>query len=348
MDFGHSEFDFENTPEAIAIVEVGVNHNGDMDLARRLIDEVKKNKGHIVKFQAFIAADEISIHAEKAEYQKLTTGQGQGQLEMAQALELSHAQLREIHDYCATIELPFLCTAFESKSLQFLVKDLGVKAIKVASSEVTNHPFLAEIAKSKVGIIMSTGASNLEEVAAAMRVLEQSGAKEVALLHCVSEYPAPLGELNLRAMDTMRRAFGVPVGYSDHTVGIEAPIIASALGACIVEKHFTLDRSLKGPDHLASIEPNELGAMMRGMKAASVSLGNGIKRPVSCEIPQIPLIRKSIVAVTDLVRGTRLTEKNITFKRPLNGIEPFDLDKVLDKELKVSVKQDQPITWDII
>lgn len=294
MNFDTINIDFANPGHCQSIIEIGVNHNGDLDLARQMVREIKKRGGDIVKFQAFIAEEEISIHADKASYQKDTTGDdGTGQLEMAKALELSHGQLTTMRDFCAEMEMPFLCTAFESKSLEFLLRDLQVKSIKIASSEVTHHPFLAEIARSGVGMILSTGASTLEETAAAIRVIEQAKPDpELVVLHCVSEYPAPLAEVNLQAMDTMARAFGYPVGYSDHTVGTIAPITAAALGACAVEKHFTMDRNMPGPDHRASIEPDELSEMVDGMRGAEACLGSGIKVPVPSEIPQIPLIRK--------------------------------------------------------
>jgi len=345
VNFDTTNFDFAEGNEPVSIIEIGVNHNGDMALAKRMVDTIADAGGHIAKFQAFIAAEEISVHAEKAAYQKNTTGAGSNQLEMAQALELSHGQLTEMRDYCRSKEMPFLCTAFESKSLEFLLNDLQVRAVKIASSEVTHHPFLAEIAQSGVGVILSTGASTLDEAAAAVSVIREAGCKDLVVLHCVSEYPARMDEINLRAMTTMRDAFDVPVGYSDHTNGIYAPIIASAMGACAIEKHFTLDRTMEGPDHRASIEPDELVQMIEGMKAAHVAQGNGIKVPVPCEIPQIPLIRKSIVARDALSAGHKITLEDLAFKRPLNGIEPFDLDKVLGQTLTRALEADQPLQW---
>ncbi|QJF52883.1 N-acetylneuraminate synthase family protein [Roseobacter ponti] len=346
MNFDTISYDFATTDRAVSIIEIGVNHNGDIDLAKQMVREIAQRGGDIVKFQAFISEEEISVHAEKANYQKDTTGSEVGQLEMAKALELSHGQLTAMRDFCREMQVPFLCTAFESKSLAFLLNDLGVQAVKIASSEVTHHPFLAEIARSGVGMILSTGASTLEEVAAAVRVIEQAKPDpELAILHCVSEYPAPLEEVNLRAMDTMARAFGYPVGYSDHTRGITAPITAAALGACAIEKHFTLDRTMEGPDHRASIEPDELSAMTAAMKGARAALGDGIKVPVPSELPQLPLIRKSIVARHPLRAGHVITEADLAFKRPLNGIQPFDLDKVLGRALKNDKDEDAPLQW---
>ncbi|WP_299968640.1 N-acetylneuraminate synthase family protein [uncultured Roseobacter sp.] len=346
MNFDSIDIDFSTGDRTVSIIEIGVNHNGDLELARSMVREIASRGGDIVKFQAFISEEEISIHAEKANYQKDTTGTEVGQLEMAKALELSHDQLTEMRDFCRQMQMPFLCTAFESRSLEFLLKGLDVAAVKIASSEVTHHPFLAEIAQSGVGMILSTGASTLEEAAAAVRVIEEARPDpDLVILHCVSEYPAPLDEVNLRAMHTMHQAFGYPVGYSDHTQGIVAPITAAALGACAVEKHFTMDRTMEGPDHRASIEPEELSAMIDGMKGARSALGTGIKVPVPSELPQLPLIRKSIVARRPLSAGHVVTEADIAFKRPLNGIEPFDLNRVLGRTLKVDKDTDAPFQW---
>ena len=348
MDFVFKTYDFKPGDEPVSIIEIGVNHNGDIELAKKMIRETASAGGHIIKFQAFIASEEISKYAEKTSYQKETTGEGANQLEMATALELGNQQMRDVYTYSHQQGMPFLCTAFESKSLKFLIDDLQVKAIKIASSEVTNHPFLKEIAETGAGVILSTGASTLEESAAAVRVLQQSGCEELVVLHCVSEYPARMDEINLRAMHTMRAAFDLPIGYSDHTNGIYAPIIASAMGACAIEKHFTLDRNMPGPDHRASIEPDELVMMVQGMKAAHVAQGDGVKVPVSCEIPQIPLIRKSIVVRRNMKAGEVLNFEDLAFKRPLNGIEPFDLDRVLGRTLKVDLEEDQAIKWENI
>lgn len=330
----------------MAIAEAGVNHNCDMGLAKRLVDEAMKRGAHIVKFQAFVAEEEISKFADKAQYQKDTTGNSGGQLEMAKALELTHSQLTEIRNYCFSIGMPFLCSAFDSISLKFLANELKVKSIKIASSEVTNHPFLAEVAQTGAGCILSTGASNLDEVAEAMKVLKSAGAKDIVLMHCVSNYPADMNQINLRAIQTMKQLFKVPVGYSDHTIGFEAPIIACALGAVTVEKHFTLDRNMAGPDHRASVEPHELEAMVKGMSAAFYAQGDGIKRAVPCEEANRLLIRKSIVVRRDLPIGHILSENDLGYKRPLSGIEPFDWKKVVGKSLSKDMKEDQALKWD--
>jgi len=346
MDFDSASFNFSPADAAVSIAEIGVNHNGDMTLAKKLIDEAINCGADIVKFQAFVAEEEISKFADKADYQKETTGSSGGQLEMAKALELSHSQLTEIRDYCRDRGAPFLCTAFDYTSLNFLVRELKVKAIKIASSEVTNHPFLRAIARSGVGIILSSGASSLQEVREAVEVIRHEGDNELVVLHCVSNYPADMSQLNLRCIQTMAQQLDLPVGYSDHSMGIEAPIVASALGAVLVEKHFTLDRNMEGPDHRASVEPAELAAMVKGMAAARSILGDGVKRVVACELDNRSLIRKSLVAMTDLPKGHRLEAADLAAKRPLGGVEPFDLERIIGKRLLRSVEEDAPVRWE--
>lgn len=348
LDFDSRSFTFARGASPIAIAEAGVNHNGRIDLARQLVLRAKTAGAHIVKFQAFVAEEEISRFAEKAEYQKETTGGQGGQLEMAKALELGPSDLRTLRDFCREQGMPFLCSAFESLSLRILTKDLGLRSIKVASSEVTNHPFLAEIGSTGAGVLLSTGASTLDEVAAAVKVLRSSGGREIVLLHCLSNYPADVAQVNLAAMETLGRAFDLPVGYSDHTPGIEIAMLATALGAVCVEKHLTLDRSMSGPDHRASLEPEEFARMVRGMASAHAALGDGVKRPAPSEMAIRALIRKSLVARRDLPAGHVLAASDIAAKRPLGGIEPFDLDKVLGRRLKRAVQQDEPFTWDLL
>lgn len=346
MDFDSASFSFLPADPSVSIAEIGVNHNGDMVLAKKLIDEAIKCGADIVKFQAFVAEEEISKFADKADYQKETTGSGGGQLEMAKALELNHKQLTEIRDYCREKGAPFLCTAFDHTSLDFLVNELQVKAIKIASSEVTNHPFLRAIARSGVGIILSTGASSMQEVLEAVEVIRQEGDNEMVVLHCVSNYPADMSQLNLRCIQTMAAQLNVPVGYSDHSMGVEAPIVASALGAVLVEKHFTLDRNMEGPDHRASVEPAELMAMVKGMSASRAVLGDGIKKVVACELDNRSLIRKSLVAMNDLPKGHVITSSDLAAKRPLGGVEPFDLERIIGKRLLRAIEEDAPVRWE--
>ena len=345
MHLESADFDFARSDTTVVIAEVGVNHNGDPALARTMVDVARAAGADIVKFQAFKSEKEISRYAPKAQYQVENTGAEGNQLELCKALELDGATLAGLKRYCAEVGMPFLCTAFDFDSADLLFDELKVSALKIGSAEVTNIPFLEYIGSRKVGAILSTGASTLPEVAAAVKALTGAGCPELVLLHCVSCYPAPMEDVNLRAMATLHREFGLPVGFSDHTPGIEAAIAAAALGACAVEKHFTTDRNLPGPDHLASVEPHELKALVNGVRAARRALGNGVKVPAPSELPNLPLIRKSLVAARDLPAGALLTREMIEIKRPLGGIAPSELGKLLGRKLRTAVKEDMPITW---
>jgi N-acetylneuraminate synthase len=346
MNFCSRDFDFADGAETIVIAEVGVNHNGDPELARRMVDVAARAGAHIVKFQAFRSEKEISRYAAKAPYQTETTSSEGNQLEMCKALELSGPVLKRLKAYCADIGMPFLCAAFDFDSVDLLVDELKVESLKIASSEVTNLPFLEYIGARKKGVVLSTGASTLAEVADAVHALRRSGCPELVLLHCVSSYPAPHDQINLRAMGTLRREFGLPVGFSDHTTGVDVAIAAAALGAAAVEKHFTLDRNMPGPDHRASVEPDELAALVRGVRSAGLALGSDVKRPSPCELPNLDLIRKSLVAAAPLAKGTVLTRQMIEIKRPRGGIEPRDLERVVGRTLARDVEEDAPLGWD--
>lgn len=346
MHFESADFDFTAPDRTLVIAEVGVNHNGDPALARRMVDVARDAGADIVKFQAFNSEKEISRYAGKAQYQIDNTGDEGGQLELCKALELSGDTLLELKSYCATLDQPFLCTAFDFDSVDLLADTLKVTAIKIGSAEVTNLPMLEYIGSKRMAAILSTGASTLAEVGLAIEALRRGGCTELVVLHCVTSYPAPGGEANLRAMQTLRQAFGVPVGFSDHTAGIECALAAAALGACAIEKHFTTDRTLPGPDHLASVEPAELKALVDGVRLVNAALGNGIKVPAPCEVANRPLVRKSLVATRNLPAGTRLARDMVEIKRPLAGIEPGDLSKVLGRTLARPVGDDMPITWE--
>jgi N-acetylneuraminate synthase len=346
MHFESADFDLGLEDRTIVIAEVGVNHNGDPALARRMVDVARAAGADIVKFQAFNSEKEISRYAGKAKYQIDNTGDDGGQLELCKALELSGEALASLKAYCAQLRQPFLCTAFDFDSVDLLADTLKVSAIKIGSAEVTNIPMLEYIGSKKLGAILSTGASTLAEVGMAVEALRRGGCPELALLHCVTSYPAPGAEANLRAMRTMREAFAVPVGFSDHTTGIACAIAAAALGACAIEKHFTTDRNLPGPDHLASVEPHELAALVAGVRTANAALGSGIKQPAACEAANLPLIRKSLVAAIDLAAGSRLERRMVEIKRPLGGIAPGDMERVLGRTLRRAVAEDMPITWE--
>lgn len=360
MRFGCRDFDLGAGAKPLVIAEVGVNHNGDMARARAMVDAAMAAGADVVKFQAFRSAREISRHAPLAEYQKGGEGapdQGdQGgnqpgdqpcnQLDLCSALELSPEALTQLRDYCDRRGAPSLFAAFEWESLDFLVRDLGLATVKIPSGEVTNLPLLRQAGRAGVSVILSTGASDLDEVGLAVETLRQAGCRELMLFHCVSEYPAPPEQVNLRAMRAMAEAFGVPVGFSDHTEGVAAAIAAAALGAAAIEKHFTLDRSLPGPDHQASIEPHELAQLAQGARLAWLALGDGKKVPQPCERANRPLIRKSLVAGRDLPAGTVLALADLEVKRPEAGIAPARLDEVLGRKLARALAEDEPLNWD--
>jgi N,N'-diacetyllegionaminate synthase len=346
MDFVSRHFEFAPGDPPVIIGEVGVNHNGDPALARRLVDVAIEAGVQVVKFQAFKAEKEISRFAAKTPYQEETVAGAENQLELAKPLELSGATLLEMKNYCTVKKMPFLCTAFDFDSLDILADDLKVGTVKIASSEVTNLPFLEYIGNKRLAAVLSTGASTIEEVGIAIEALRRGGCPELILLHCVSSYPAPLPELNLNAIRTMKRAFGLPVGFSDHSEGTAAAVAAVALGAVAIEKHFTLDRNMEGPDHRASVEPHELARLVAETHAAHAALGDGVKRPMPCETDNLPLIRKSLVANGALRKGTRLTREMIEIKRPSGGVVPGDLAKVIGLELRRDLEDDEPITWD--
>jgi sialic acid synthase SpsE len=324
---------------------VGVNHNGDPELAREMVRVARACEADVVKFQAFNAAKEISRYAGKAEYQAQNTGAGGTQLDLCRSLELSAAALAELKRYCEQLAQPFLCTAFDFDSVDLLADVLKVSTIKIGSSEVTNLPMLEYVGTKRVAVILSTGASDLAEVSLAVDALRRGGCPELALLHCVSSYPAPVADANLRTMQTLREAFDVPVGFSDHTMGIECALAAAALGACVVEKHFTTDRALPGPDHLASLEPGDLARLVQGVRSVNCALGSGVKQPAPSERPNMRLIRKSLVAAFDLPAGIPLTRDMLEIKRPADGIEPRHLASLLGRRLRHAVGEDMPIQW---
>lgn len=318
--------------KVIVIAEAGVNHNGDMDIARKLIDAAAAAGADYVKFQTFSAERLVTRSAEKAEYQKNHTEAAESQFEMLRRLELSETMHTELIRHCASRGIAFLSTGFDIESLNFLA-GLDMPVFKVPSGEITNLPYLRHIGGLGRPIILSTGMSTLAEIGDAINVLEQVNVlrSEITVLHCTTEYPAPIEEVNLLAMNTIRDTFGVQVGYSDHTKGIEIPIAAVAMGACLIEKHFTLDRRLPGPDHEASLEPEELKTMVSAIRNVELALGDGVKRPTTSEIPNIKIARKSIVAGRTIRTGDSYTQDNLAIKRPGNGVSPMRLDEMLGR-----------------
>jgi len=327
------------------IAEAGVNHNGSLDLAIRLVETAKESGADAVKFQTFRADLLATRSAHKALYQERTTKSAESQFEMLQRLELDAAAHQRLINHCRQIGIQFLSSPFDAQSAD-LLDTMNVSLFKVPSGEITNLPFLEHLAGKRRPLILSTGMSTLGEVEEAVRVLQSSGASQLTLLHCVTEYPAPYAEVNLRAMLTLKSAFGLPVGYSDHTPGIEIAIAAAALGAEVIEKHFTLDRSLPGPDHAASLEPVELQQMVAAIRHVEVALGNGIKSPAPCELPNISVARKSVVAARALPAGHQLKIGDLDIKRPGNGLAPKLLPELFGRSLRVAIAKDEILSWD--
>jgi N,N'-diacetyllegionaminate synthase len=320
------------TEHILVIAEAGVNHNGDMELAKRLVDVAAVAGANLVKFQTFKATTLVTRAAPKADYQHQTTGQAESQQNMLHRLELSPAMHKELIAYCQTRGIGFFSTAFDIDSLSFLVS-LGAERFKIPSGEITNLPYLSQVGGFGKPVILSTGMATLGEIEAAIAVLESAGTPraQITVLHCNTEYPTPMQDVNLRAMTTIRDAFGVAVGYSDHTLGTEVPIAAVALGATVIEKHLTLDRTLPGPDHRASLEPEEFAAMVRAIRNIEQALGDGIKRPSPSEIKNRPIARKSLVAAMPIQAGEVFTPENVTAKRPGTGISPMAWDEVMGR-----------------
>jgi len=327
---------------ALIIAEAGVNHNGSFDIAKQLVDKAKECGADIVKFQTANLKSLVSQNADMADYQKENVGQEMSQKEMLKKLLLSYDEFRELKKYCEESGIMFLSTPFDIGSIEFL-EELGCDMWKVPSGEITNLPYLVKIAQTGKNVVMSTGMCTLEEVDAAFNVLKKNGAGEITLLHCTTEYPAPIKDVNLKAMLTLRDTFGCKVGYSDHTPGIEIPIAAVAMGATVIEKHFTLDRNMEGPDHKASLEPAELKEMIKSIRNVELAMGNGIKEPSELEIRNISIARKSIIASRDIKKGELLTEDNITTKRPGSGISPMRWYEVLGTEAIRDFKEDDLI-----
>jgi N,N'-diacetyllegionaminate synthase len=318
------------------IAEAGVNHNGSLDVARQLIDAAVEAKVTAVKFQTFRADMLVGKDAPKADYQIRNTSAMEPQHEMLRRLELGPEAHKTLIDYCRRKHILFLSTPFDEDSADLLEK-LGVAAFKIPSGEITNLPFLGHVARKQRPILLSTGMSEMSEVETAVKRIRAQGNDDLVLLHCVSNYPANPADVNLRAMVTMASTCAALAGYSDHTLGMEASLAAVALGACVIEKHFTLDRNLPGPDHKASLEPAELRALVKGIRIVESALGDGIKRPAPSEANTRQIARKSLVAVRDLPAGTTIDETMIAIKRPGTGLPPGMRDELVGRTLKTNV-----------
>lgn len=321
--------------KTLIIAEAGVNHNGDLDLAKKLIDVASNAGADFVKFQSFSANRQVTKEAKKAEYQLQVSDVNESQYEMLKRLELTPLMHSELLDHCKIRNIGFLSTGFDIESIDLLIS-FGIDFLKIPSGEITNFPYLRHIGSLGKKVILSTGMSTLGDIESAIDVLVKAGSpyENITLLHCTTEYPAPMAEVNLRAMKSIHSAFGVPVGYSDHTQGIEVAIAAVAMGAAVIEKHFTLDHNLPGPDHQASLEPNQLMVMINAIRNIEMALGDGIKRLTPSEVKNKSLARKSIVASSLIRAGEIFTEENITTKRPGVGISPMLWNQVLGKMAK--------------
>jgi len=326
----------ERGQPCFVIAEAGVNHNGSIDQAIELVEVAVRAGADAVKFQTFIAEDMISADAPKAEYQMKTTPPGESQMEMLKQLELSVADFDRIKAHCDATGIVFLSTPFDFQSVDLLSR-LNVPAFKVSSGDLTNHPLLDYVARQNKPVILSTGMSNLSEVEEAVSVIRNTGNERLVVLHCVTNYPADPVDVNLQAMKTMAEALRVPVGYSDHTTGIEIALAAVALGARIIEKHFTLDRNLPGPDHRASLEPEELEELIQGIRKVEASLGDGKKAPTESELATARVARRSLIATANIQAGTVIEREMVAVKRPGTGLPPAMLNEIIGRTALVDI-----------
>lgn len=328
--------------KTLIIAEAGVNHNGDLEVAKQMILEAKACGVDIIKFQTGKAELVISKFAPKANYQEKTTGSEETQLEMCKKILLPFENYKVLKTMCEQVGIQFLSTPFDLESIDFL-ESIGIALWKIPSGEITNLPYLIKIARTGKEVILSTGMSNLEEIAQAITLLIQNGTSKITLLHCNTEYPTPYEDVNLRAMVTLKEKFGVAVGYSDHTLGIEVPIAAVALGATVIEKHFTLDKNMEGPDHQASLDTNELAQMVKSIRKIEQAMGTGEKIASNSEKKNIAIARKSIIAKREIFKGEVLCEENITTKRPGNGVSPMKWFEVIGTKAIRDFKEDELI-----
>lgn len=329
-------------PEGVFVIaEAGVNHNGSLENAKKLVLAAKEAGADAVKFQTFKTENLVTVDAEKAKYQKETTDSG-SQFEMLKKLELTYDEFIEVKDFCVEHNIKFLSTAFDLDSVDFL-HSLGMDIWKIPSGEITNYPYLEKIAKYNQPIILSTGMANFQEIKEAKDLIRKYNDNEFVILHCTTAYPTVLEDVNLKVMETIKKEFGVNVGYSDHTKGIDVPIAATALGAVVIEKHFTLDKEMEGPDHRASLDPKELKQMVESIRNVQISLGNGLKEMSDVELQNKKVARKSLVAKTDIKKGDTFSEKNLTIKRPGTGISPMKWPEVLGNKAIKDYKKDELI-----
>lgn len=333
------------TRDTFIIAEAGVNHNGRLDLALELVEAAHAARADAVKFQTFITEQILTKSTPQAFYQAANTGVVESQYDMIKRLELSYLDFEKIKKHCDELGIMFLSTPDEETSLNFLVDKLELPIIKIGSGEVDNIPYLAKIAKKRKPVILSTGMSRLGDIERAISTLNENGCAEISLLHCTTNYPCPPQDVNLMAMKTLRQCFNLPVGYSDHTIGIDIPIAAVALGARIIEKHLTLNNKSDGPDHLVSLNPMEFEQMVHSIRKIEEAIGDGIKRPTRSEMDLRPVIQKRIVAARHLMPGEIVHESCLTLKRSSSGILPEFLDVLMNRRLLIELQRDAPVTW---
>lgn len=325
------------------IAEAGVNHNGSLENAKKLVLAAKNAGVDAVKFQTFNTDNLVTKNAVKADYQVNNTGNNDSQYEMLKKLELSQQDYRELKQLCDELDIEFMSTPFDIESIEQL-EQLNVNRFKLPSGEITNYPYLVRLAKTNKPVIMSSGMATVEDIESAIEVLTRNGLEDLSLLHCTTEYPAPFEEVNLKAIEYLKNKFGLKIGYSDHTKGIEVPIAAVAMGAEIIEKHFTLDKNMEGPDHKASLEPDELLLMVKAIRNVELAIGDGLKRPSKSEIKNKAVARKSIVAQKRILKGETFTEDNLTTKRPGTGISPMLWNEVIGQVAQKTFEVDELIT----
>lgn len=327
--------------QTLIIAEAGINHNGNLETAKQLVLHAKRCGADIVKFQTAKLDALVSKQAQMAEYQKKNIGEEESQKEMLRKLLLSYEDFIELADYCKSVDIRFLSTPFDIESIRFLdnMQDIW----KIPSGEITNYPYLVEVGKTGKKVILSTGMCDLQEIHDAVDTLKNAGSENITLLHCTTEYPAPEDEVNLNAMNMLKKEFNCPVGYSDHTQGIEVSLAAVAMGAKVIEKHFTLDHNMPGPDHKASLEPQELEIMIQGIRKIERAKGSEIKKPTVSELKNRSVARKSIVAAQNISAGEIFTQKNLTTKRPGSGISPMKWNEIIGQKAKRDFEEDELI-----
>lgn len=332
------------SPSTFVIAEAGVNHNGSLDMAIELVDAAKQCGADAVKFQTFKADRLVTRHAAKAAYQHQAVPGADSQYAMLKALELTDDDFQQLHSHCQDIGIEFLSSPFDASSAVFL-NELGMRLFKVPSGEITNLPLLKRIGGFGKPVILSTGMCYLAEIEVALNLLKEAGAGDITILHCVTQYPAPYEEINLLAMNTLANAFGVSVGYSDHTAGIEIPIAAVAMGATVIEKHFTLDTTLPGPDHAASLAPGDFRQMVQAIRHVESARGDGRKCPAPCERPNLDVVRKSIATERPIAEGEIITLEHLALKRPGSGLAPSQLEMVVGRRTSRSIAADELLGW---